>query len=206
MISIFDHSIAVIVGSVALLIIFGLRMQSSENSIEQNSMLMVKKQMLDFAEWLEDDFGAIGEHMDIAEPRFGPPIDSAGQTVSFTFQRDTLNVVGATVNKVRMETRLLLKQASSTTIDSDTLQQYQLERFNRFQGASGWSGWQHAGSSPGMVSDFRLQLLTADGQVTTNDASTEYIGVRVSAIPPFQKKGVAIREIHYGTTIGLPFR
>ncbi len=206
MISLFDHSIAIIVGSVAVLIIFGLKLQSNEATVEQSSMLLAKTQILDFAEWLEDDFGAIGEHMDVAEPRLSPPVDSAGQTVRFTFARDTLVLSGGSVTTVRMETRLKLSEVGSATIRSDTLKVYQLDRFVRTSGALGWGPWEQAGSSPAMLTDFRLELLTATGQTTASDAATEYIGVRVSAVPPFQKDGVALRELHYGTTIGLPFR
>ena len=203
---IFDNLTAILIGGIVLLILLAVQVRSSEINLEQTSMYTAKQLSLDFAEWLEDDLVTLGTNFDSTDARFTLPTNASGNTTTFEFYQDSINVAAFPPDTVRIETRYVLTAASVAEVADSTVQLYDLTRSVRMQGPSGWSAWTTDGQSPSQLSYFEIELLNRDGQTVATESATSYIRVAFSLVPPYQSSKQYLREVNWGTTIAIrPF-
>ncbi len=204
MISIFDNMTAMLIGGVVLLILVTVQQRSSELGVEQTAIYVAKQQSLEFAEWLEDDINKLGMNFDSTAVRFALPVQSGGNTTSFEFYQDSLNIAVTPIDTVRIETRYQLNAASTATIADSTVQLYQLVRETRVEnGFGGWTSWAEDGRSPGLLTYFEIELLNLSGQVVAVENQTSFVRMAFSLAPPFQSNKQYLTQLSWGTTVSL---
>src|SRR5690625_4931521 len=105
MIAIFDNLNAILIGSTVILVIMAMQMRMTEMSVEQTANYMMKRQAMDLATWMEDDLLLMGQNLPSGTAAYTNPQDSSGITLGFEFYRDSVAVVGGTLDTMRITTR-----------------------------------------------------------------------------------------------------
>ncbi|MFT4603962.1 MAG: hypothetical protein ACI9W4_000680 [Rhodothermales bacterium] len=122
---------------------------------------MAKRHLLSFAELIEDEFEMIGEGVS-GDKIESLTTDSNGKTTSFVFNREVSSV------ETEVEYRL---------VPIDTVQamgrDVPIYRVDRYEGGT------KDGGGTGMLSDFRVELLTTTGAVAT-PATAKLVRIRMS--------------------------
>lgn len=201
MFAIFDHLTALLVASIVVLMLITVKHRAAEASLEQTSMYVAKKHLLDFAEWVEDDLIQVGAHFGKTDTRFTVPTQKDGNTVQFEFYRDSVNYAVSPPDTVHIETRYELVEADSVVLADSTVQLYQLRRTVRKDDGKGWTSWSSDGFSPPRLSYFEVSLFDGNGQAVASEGNTAYLRVAFSLVPAFQVSRQYINQLSWGTTI-----
>jgi hypothetical protein len=201
MFTIYDHMAAALVASVVILMLLTVRHRAAEAGLEQTSMYVAKKHLLDFAEWVEDDLIQMGSHFDSTDTRFTVPTKQDGNTVFFEFYSDSVNYAVSPPDTVHIQTRYELAESDTVVLADSTVQLYQLKRTVRKNPGTGWSGWASDGFSPPNLSYFEISLFDDNGQAVASETKTEYIRVAFSLVPSFQTNRQYINQLSWGTTL-----
>jgi hypothetical protein len=199
---IFDNLRAMMIAGAVLLMLLTAMTRSREMGVEQLSVYSAKSHSLDLAEWLEDDISSLGSNFDSTTVRFLLPEMEDGNTVNFTFHRDTIGAAPDFV-KIRIETRYQLLEADQAELRDTTMQMYQLVRDVRVQQGAGWSAWVEDGRSSPRLSYFMVSLLDDFGQSVATESETTFLKMDFSIIPPFPQGRQFLNQLSWGTTIRL---
>lgn len=215
-----DHLTALLVASSVLLLAIVSRTDASQLAIEQTSHYSARAQVQTFTRWLQRDLTSIGENYGAGQSSFTMPTQSTsgvtnGMTTLFQFSRDSLNTAGTGVTtRYRVFIRYRLTSRGSTAVDNESapVQLFGVERDEQVVPAPtdtvtpSASGWVRAGGGPGTLSQFRIVPHDRDGRTTTDVASTEFLRIRLSFVPPYDNEKRELHELHWGTTVGIrPF-
>src|SRR5690625_334190 len=105
MIAIFDNLNAILIGSTDILVLVAMQMRMAEMSVEQTANYRMKRQAMDLTTWMEDDLLLMGQNLPSGTTAYANPKDSSGITLGFEFYRDSVAVVGGTLDTMRITTR-----------------------------------------------------------------------------------------------------
>ncbi len=217
-----DNLSSLLIGGVVFMIMLVTQMGAFGLNVEETAMYASRKQMSVFTSWLEQDLTLIGQNLRTETSRLDAPIQRSDSSLTaaeqstalFQFSRDTLrtNDVG-TLDTIRVFTRYRLVNVNTATIGEDsTVQVFGLTRGTQGQQvANGQAAldedeWLEQGGSPSTLTFFRIEMYGANGRPTTASADAEFIRVRFSILPPHENPARELRELHWGTTVGLrPF-
>ena len=125
---------------VVIMMLIAATTRVREASVEQLSIYSAKSHALDMADWLEDDIGTLGSNFDSTTVRFLAPTIQDGNTVDFTFLRDSIGAAPQ-FNNIRIETRYRLEPTELAVLKDTTVQMFQMIRSHRTQQGAGWTGW-----------------------------------------------------------------
>lgn len=207
MIFIFDNLTATLIGMAVFVLIAAIQLRTTQANIAETSRNIVKEQAQDFATWVEDELETMGTNMDPGaappyEVPFENPIDSAGVTTEFTFYRDS--VVNPS-NTIRIQTRYELHRTGTRVVGKDTMDLYEMERWQKV----GSGSWASDGRSAAALGYFDIDMLNRDAQPITNPKSVASSNpdsvrstrVRFSMVAPFQSKRTSLRVVHFGSVL-----
>lgn len=199
---IFDNLNALIVGGVLFLMLLGVQQRVAEINLEQSVNYIIKRQANDLATWLEDDLLRMGENVDFASeaPYENPVYDNAtGVTTQFVFFRDSIASDGSTI---RLYIRYRLVSVGKRALQGDSIAVYRLLREERV----GSGSWQYSGSSPALLSYFRIDLLDRDAKPLSDPVAQkdqmQNTRVRFTMVTPFEvARSQVLRQVYYGSTL-----
>ena len=157
------------------------RMQ--QDSAQTTVAYMVKKQVLSFAELVEDEFELMGEG--ISGTKIASlTTDSDGKTTSFAFNRQISGVDTA------IEYRLV--PTDTVAVKGNDVPLYRVDRYE---------GGSVAGGGPGLISDFRVTLLTSSGGSATT-STARVVEVALSMLHNVGDAGnYSVNVSYWGTTV-----
>src|SRR5690625_483286 len=164
MIAIFDNLNAILIGSTVILVIMAMQMRMTEMSVEQTANYMMKRQAMDLATWMEDDLLLMGQNLPSGTAAYTNPQDSSGITLGFEFYRDSVAVVGGTLDTMRITTRYDLLKMGVHQTEKDTVDSFRLERSVQL----GSGPWVRKGSRSALLSHFKIEMLDRDALPVTN--------------------------------------
>ncbi len=199
---IFDNIRAQLMAGVVIFMLLTAMTRVREASVEQLSIYSAKSHALDLADWLENDISTLGSNFDSTMVRFLLPTKLDGNTIEFTFLRDTIGVA-PNFDPVRIETRYQLIDTDMVELEDSMVQMHQIVRSIRIQQGAGWTPWQEDGRSSSRMSYFMVSLLDAVGQDVGNETETVFLKMDFSLIPPFRQGKQYLNQLSWGTTIRL---
>jgi hypothetical protein len=148
-----DNMSATIVFATVAFVLAVTQFNMQQDTAEATIAYMAKKQLLGFAELIEDEFELIGEGISGTKIE-SLTTDSNGKTTSFIFNRDISSVA------TQIEYRL---------VPADTVQSMgrdvPIYKIDRYEGTT------KVGGGPAMLSDFRVELLTSSGGAATTSTA-----------------------------------
>ena len=202
MTSIFDNVSAVIIGGVVVLILFVVQWRAGVMSSELFSMYSGKQSSLNLATLLEDDLELLGRNMDIDDSLFTVPVQSGGNTTSFTFFHQDTDSTGLERD---MEVRYRLASTEIISKDTSTIQLYELIREQRNVN-SFLAAWHQTWSSDRRLSHFYIEPQDERYLPTHREDETTYLRISFTMIPPYQTENQYVRQLNWSTTINVrPF-
>lgn len=170
---IFDNLTASIVGGIVLMMLFGIQSRIQSNTVESTIMYAAKNQTLQFAELLERDLSNAGY---LSTPGDQSILRHATRNSGGTVTTDTLEFWGSDGNGLRTRVRYVLDKTSSATIDGETVQLYQVNRYE-----NNIIGWKNAGASLPTLTEFRIDLLDSANNGVVDIADARKMRVRFEA-------------------------
>lgn len=201
MIAIFDNLNAILIGSTVILVIMAMQMRMTEMSVEQTANYMMKRQAMDLATWMEDDLLLMGRNMPNSTVAYTNPTDSSGITVGFEFFRDSVAVVGGTLDTLRITTRYDLYRTGVHQTEKDTVDSFRLERSVKMGGEP----WVREGGSSALLSHFKVEMLDRDALPVANPVANpnQVRNTKVSfhMVTPFETRRATLRRVYYGSTL-----
>ncbi|NNE70332.1 MAG: hypothetical protein HKN29_08200 [Rhodothermales bacterium] len=156
-----DNLSATIVFATVSFVLVTTQFRMQQDTAQTTVSYMAKRQLLSFAELVEDEFELIGEEVS-GDKIVSLTSDSDGKTTSFVFNRDISSV------DTQIEYRLVPTDTVQTLGRDVPL--YKVERYE---------GGALAGGGAGYFSDFRVELLTSSGGSAT-PSTARVVRVRVS--------------------------
>ncbi len=196
MIAIYDHLVAVIVGSVILLMLFNVSQRVQHSSVERTMLYMTKSNTLDLGSYLQRDLMNAG--FDTSPVEHGilkHNTDAEGLT-------DTLVFWGVGASGVRTRIAYGASVVDTALIDGKESPLYQVRRYER----RGSQFVRNGGSTP-TLTQFKVDLLTS-GNTPTDISTARRLRLRLTnaVLPDFESdthlKGY--RRLHWGVTINPP--
>lgn len=210
MILILDHANAILVGSFIFLMILSLQSRVQAINVEQTANYVLKSQASDLANWMEEDILSLGANMNPEKDvPFTNPVDSAGQTTSFTFSRDSLDLTVDPPDTVRIATRYELVRTGTKEVNKEEIDVYRIQRSQRI----GSGAWAVEGGSAALLGSFRIDMLDADAQPVANPVAAAQADpkairntrVRFSMVTPFETTRTTVRQAYYGSTLLIAY-
>ena len=195
MIVIYDHLVAVLVGSVILLLLFNVQQRAQKSSVERTMMYMAKTSTLDLASFLERDLMSAGFNT--------PPVENGilehNTTDGLT---DTLLFWGVGSAGTRARIAYGVSAVDSATIEGERVPLYELRRYER-QGAN----YVRVGGSAPTLTEFKITLLTS-GNTSTDIYTADKVRVHLSnaVLPDFEDDTYlsGYRRLYWGITLDPP--
>ena len=148
-----DNLSSIIVFSTVALVLAVTQFRMQADTVEATVAYMAKKQLLSFAEVIEDEFELMGEGVS-GDKIESITSDGYGRTSSFVFNRE---IDGA-------ETEVEYQLVAVDTVDVSG-RDVEVFRVDRLEDGS------PAGGGPGLISDFRVELLTSTGSAATTSTA-----------------------------------
>lgn len=156
-----DNMSATIVFATVAFVLALTQFNMQQDSAEATIAYMAKKQMLGFAELIEDEFELMGEGIS-GTKIVSHSTDADGRTTSFIFNRD----ISSTATQI--EYRLVATE--TVTVQGRDVEIFRVDRYE--------DGVQ-VGGGPAMLTDFRIELLTSTGAAAT-PSTARVVRVRMS--------------------------
>jgi len=201
MIAIFDNLNAILIGSTVILVIMAMQMRMTEMSVEQTANYMMKRQAMDLATWMEDDLLLMGQNLPSGTTAYANPKDSSGITLGFEFYRDSVAVVGGTLDTMRITTRYELFKTGVHQTEKDTVDSFRLERWVQM----GSGPWVREGGSSALLSHFKIEMLDRDALPVSDPVAhpNQVRNTKVSfhMVTPFETRRATLRRVYYGSTL-----
>ena len=202
MISIFDNLIAVMIFGVVLLILVAVQSRSVEMNSELLSMYSGKVASLDLATLLEDDMDNLGRGLDTSAVIMFTPTQDGSNTREFVFNQ-ALEQVSSPGSFMDVQRRYRLVNGPLVTVDTATVQTYQLIRDERIDSTGVFTPWGETWASGQSLTYFNITMKDANF-VDTNDASiARYVRVAFTVVPAYQQHNQYLREMNWNTTINV---
>ena len=195
MIAIYDHLVAVLVGSVIILLLFSVQQRAQKTSVERTMMYMAKASTLDLGGFIERDLMNAGFET--------PPVESGLLAHNTTDGvTDTLVFWGVGSSGARSRIAYGVSAVDTVLIDDQEKPLLELRRYER-QG----SAFVRVGGSMPTLTRFEVVLRTAGNTPTTMETA-ERVEVRLSnAVLPHHERGDHLRgyrELHWGIVLDPP--
>ncbi len=168
MIFLYDHLIALLVGSVIFLMLFTIQRRAQQENVEQAMINVAKKQTLEFADVLERDLSNAGY---ATAPGQGGLTAYHMRADGVT---DTLAFWGSDAAGTQIEVRYVVSVVDTATIEGETLPLFEMQRFRRNGGL-----WVRDGASPSTLTHFSVTLLD-ENNLVTGPADARQLQVRVT--------------------------
>jgi hypothetical protein len=156
-----DNMSATIVFAAVAFVLAATQINMQRDTAEGTVAYMAKKQILSFAELIEDEFELVGEGISGTKIE-SLTTDSDGKTTSFIFNRSVSSV----------DTQIEYRLVPTDTVDFQG-RAVPIYRVDRYEAGS------QVGGGPAMLSDFRVELLTTSGAAATT-ATARVIRIRMS--------------------------
>ena len=156
-----DNLSATIVFATVAFVLAVTQFQMQQDTAQATIAYMAKKQLLGFAELIEDEFELIGEGIS-GTKIVTHTTDSNGKTTSFVFNREISSVA------TQIEYRLVAVD-TVTTLGREV----PIYRVDRYEDSS------LVGGGPAMLSDFRVELLTTSGGAAS-PSTAELVRITIS--------------------------
>src|SRR5690625_528170 len=201
MIAIFDNLNAILIGSTDILVLVAMQMRMAEMSVEQTANYRMKRQAMDLTTWMEDDLLLMGQNLPSGTTAYANPKDSSGITLGFEFYRDSVAVVGGTLDTMRITTRYELFKTGVHQTEKDTVDSFRLERW----GQMGSGPWVREGGSSALLSHLKLESLDRDALPVSDPVAhpSQVRNTKVSfhMVTPFETRRATLRRVYYGSTL-----
>ena len=196
MIAIYDHLVAVIVGSVIILLLFNVSQRVQHASIERTMLYMTKSSTLDLGSYLQRDLMNAG--FDTAPVETGilkHNTDAEGLTDTLVFWG-----VGASGDRTRIAYGV--SAVDTALIDGQTWPLFEVRRYER----RGADFVRNGGSTP-TLTQFKVDLLTS-GNTPTDISTARRLRLRLTnaVLPDFESEThlQGYRRLHWGVTLNPP--
>lgn len=178
-----DNLSSTIVFATVAFVLATTQIRMQRDSAQTTVAYVAKKQVLSFAELIEDEFELIGEGIS------GTKIssltsDANGKTTSFAFNRQVSGV----------DTAIEYRLVATDTVDVSG-RDVPLYRVDRYEGGS------VVGGGAALLSDFRVELLTSSGAAAT-PATARVVRVSLSMLHALGDAGnYKVNVSYWGTTL-----
>ncbi len=210
MVVLLDHLTAIIVGSVLGIVLFTTTVRVQTLSSEANTAYSMRRLSTDMATWMEDEILTIGRDMPVGVVPFTNTVDSAGMTQRFTFYRDSVEVVSGVTTARRIATEYRLRFAATRGTGAAAYNIYRVDRFVQVDGGA----WQFDGSAPPYLKHFKIEMLNRDAvpiadpvaAFNADPAAIRNTGIRFTLATPHELKGLALKSVHFASTLMIPYR
>ena len=202
MISIFDNLTAVMIFGVVLLILVAVQSRSIETNNELVSMHSGKVASLDLATLLEDDLDNLGTGMPQDTVLMVAPTQDGSITREFLFNL-ALEQPSSPGNMMSVQRRYRLVNASTITVDTSSVQTYQLIRDERIDSTGVFSPWAETFVSNHRISYFNVTMKDDQLVDTVHADSARYVRVAFTVIPAYLQQNQSVRELNWNTTMNV---
>lgn len=211
MILIFDHLLATLIAAGLFMALVATQVRVQQAGIEQVSAHAAKTKAISLGSWLEQDITSLGANFGNNLMRFTEPdTNAAGHTTEWQFYSDSVAAFNAITRHV---TRYKLFATDTIEVDGVERQLYELRRDKASTPVVSGSplpipasGWSSDGRSVATLSQFDIDLVRSDGQVTDQVATADYIRVEFAMVPEFERERGYLRELFWATTLKVrPF-
>ena len=196
MIAIYDHLIAVLVGSVIILLLFNVQQRAQQSSVERTMLYMTKSSTLDLGSYLKRDLMNAGFDTSPVETGI---LKHNTTTEGLT---DTLVFWGVGASGLRTRIAYGVSVVDTALIDGQEKPLFEMRRYERRGAAFVRSG----GSSP-TLTQFKVDLLTS-GNTPTDISTARRLRLRLTnaVLPQFESDEhlQGYRQLHWGVTLNPP--
>ena len=193
MLFLYDHLIALLVGSIIILMLFTIQRRALQENVEQAMINAAKKQTLELADALERDLANAGY----------ATVPGQGGITAYSMRADgvtdTLAFWGSDAAGTQIEVRYVVSVVDTVMIEGETLPLFEMQRFQRNGGP-----WVHDGGSPSTLTHFSITLLD-ENNLVTGPADVRQLRVQVTnavfphIVPDDYLRGY--RQLHWGITL-----
>ena len=196
MIAIYDHLIAVLVGSVIILLLFNVQQRAQQSSVERTMLYITKSNTLDLGSYLKRDLMNAGFDT--------PPVETGILTHNTTVGglTDTLVFWGVGASGARTRIAYGVSAVDTALIDGQEKPLFELRRYER----RGATFVRNGGSTP-TLTQFKVDLLTS-GNTPTDISTTRRLRLRLTnaVLPDFESEEhlKGYRQLHWGVTLTPP--
>lgn len=166
-----DHIAGVVIAAIVVMVIAVTQFRGSEVSIEATQYAAVKTRMLDVAQFIEQDFTNIGSGVPSGGSSAIVSLDTIATPKTFTF-------LGRTSQADEAPHTILYRWSvtDSAVVANEIVPTYTIERV--IDGVV-------SGTSMGTVTEFRIDLMTADSTIViSNYGATRIVSVLMKATSP----------------------
>ena len=196
MIAIYDHLVAVLVGSVILLLLFNVQQRAQQSSVERTMLYMTKSSTLDLGSYLKRDLMNAGFDT--------PPVETGilKHNTNADGLTDTLVFWGVGASGMRTRIAYGASVVDTALIDGQERPLFEMRRYERRGAAFVRSG----GSAP-TLTQFKVDLLTS-GNTPTDISTARRLRLRLTnaVLPNFDSDEhlQGYRQLHWGVTLNPP--
>lgn len=197
MIFIYDHLIAIIVGTVIVLMLINVQQRSQQVNVERTMAYIAKKQILDLADVMERDLANFGYGTGPGEEgatKFSQNADGI---------TDTLDYWGTDALGNQVEIRYVTEAKDTVVVQGEDKKLWELKRYEKVGGA-----WTQRGGSTPTLTFFSIDPLD-EGNNIIDIGNARRLRVRISnAVLPSMAKDQndetsrsLYRELNWGITL-----
>ena len=196
MIAIYDHLVAVLVGSVIILLLFNVQQRAQQSSVERTMLYMTKSSTLDLGSYLKRDLMNAGFDT--------PPVETGilKHNTNADGLTDTLVFWGVGASGMRTRIAYGASVVDTARIDGQERPLFEMRRYERRGAAFVRSG----GSAP-TLTQFKVDLLTS-GNTPTDISTARRLRLRLTnaVLPNFDSDEhlQGYRQLHWGVTLNPP--
>ena len=202
MFAIFDNLTAVMIFGSVLLILVAVQSRSVEMNSELLSMYSGKVASLDLATLLEDDMDNVGVGLQPDTVLFTLPTQDGVLTREFVFNQ-AFEMASMPGSFMDVQRRYRLIDASIITLDTVSVQTYQVVREERVDSTGVYSPWRETWASQQSLTYFNISLKDNNFVDTVFPDSARYVRVAFTVLPSYQQHNQHIRELNWNTTINV---
>ena len=196
MIAIYDHLIAVLVGSVIILLLFNVQQRAQQSSVERTMLYMTKSNTLDLGSYLKRDLMNTGFDTPPVETGILKHNTNAGGLT------DTLVFWGVGASGERTRIAYGVSVVDTALIDGQEKPLFEMRRYER----RGAEFVRNGGSTP-TLTQFKVDLLTS-GNTPTDISTARRLRLRLTnaVLPQFDSEEhlQGYRQLHWGVTLNPP--
>ena len=196
MIAIYDHLVAVLVGSVILLLLFNVQQRAQQASVERTMLYMTKSNTLDLGSYLKRDLMNAGFDT--------PPVETGILTHNTNADglTDTLVFWGVGASGARTRIAYGVSAVDTALINGQERPLFEVRRYER----RGATFVRNGGSTP-TLTQFKVDLLTS-GNTPTDISTARRLRLRLTnaVLPDFESEAhlQGYRQLHWGVTLNPP--
>ncbi|MBO6575337.1 MAG: hypothetical protein JJ896_07980 [Rhodothermales bacterium] len=156
-----DNLSSTLVFATVALVLAATQFRMQKDTAEVTIAYMAKKQLLSFAEMIEDEYELIGEGISGTKIQTHTT-DANGKTTSFVFNRE--------ISSVDTQVEYRLVATDTVQVQGRDVPIYRVDRFE---------AGVKVGGGPALLTDFRVDLLTSTGGGATT-STAELVRIRMS--------------------------